>query len=125
MLNAKNVGNGVILSDPLDYVSEEVCSRLLRYVLHEVDKLFGCAGSIGRHTYVDTEYDGCFQGTNCIRIWCNKPDFALYVSYYLWLTHLKQTIENQTGGSILSYIIISFPLVVLLKNECIYNVCAI
>ncbi len=104
MLNAKNVGNGTILTDSLDYVSEDVCKRLPRYVLKQGDILFGRAGSIERHTYVDEKYEGCFQGTNCIRIRCNDPQFALYVSYYLWLPQLKQTIENQTGGSILSYI---------------------
>lgn len=104
MLNAKNIGYGVMLTDSVDYVSEEVCERLPRYILKKGDILFGRAGSIDRHAYVDDEYVGCFQGTNCIRIRCSNPDIARYVSYYLWLPELKQIIENQTGGSILSYI---------------------
>lgn len=104
MLNAKNIGNGVILTDSVDYVSEAVCQRLSRYILQEGDILFGRAGSIERHAFVDDEYEGCFQGTNCIRIRCSDSDTARFVSYYLWLPELKQIIENQTGGSILSYI---------------------
>ena len=104
MLNAKNIGNGVILTDSVDYVSEAVCKRLPRYILKKGDILFGRAGSIERHTYVDNDYVGCFQGTNCIRIRCDNSDIARYISYYLWLPELKKIIENQTGGSILSYI---------------------
>lgn len=104
MLNAKNIGNGVILTDSMDYVSDAVCDRLPRYVLNKGDILFGRAGSIERHTYITDEFSGCFQGTNCIRIRCKSPKIALYVSYYLWLPELKRVIENKTGGSVLSYI---------------------
>ena len=104
MLNAKNIGNGLVLTESVDYVSDDVCSRLAQYVLKEGDILFGRAGSIERHTYIDERYMGCFQGTNCIRIRCNNPDISRFVSYYLWLPIVKQRIENQTGGSILSYI---------------------
>lgn len=104
MLNAKNIGNGLVLTESVDYVSDDVCSRLAQYVLKEGDILFGRAGSIERHTYIDERHMGCFQGTNCIRIRCNNPDISRFVSYYLWLPIVKQRIENQTGGSILSYI---------------------
>lgn len=104
MLNAKNIGNGVVLTESVDYVSDDICSRLSQYVLREGDILFGRAGSIERHAYIDERYIGCFQGTNCIRIRCNNPDISRFVSYYLWLPIVKQRIENQTGGSILSYI---------------------
>ena len=104
MLNAKNIGNGIIVTDSVDYVSESVCKRLSHYILKKGDILFGRAGSIERHAYVSDEYIGCFQGTNCIRIRCKNPDVARYVSYYLWLPELKQLIENQSNGSIFSYI---------------------
>lgn len=114
MLNAKNIGNGVVLTDSIDYVSEVVCRRLPRYVLNEGDILFGRAGSIDKHTYISKEYAGCFQGTNCIRVRCNSTKIALFISYYLWLPEVKKAIENQTGGSILSYITTD-----LLKEICV------
>lgn len=104
MLNAKNIGNGEILVDSVDFVSKEVCERLPKYILEEGDILFGRAGSIERHTYIDRKYAGSFQGTNCIRIRCKTVEQAKYISYYLWLPEIKRTIENNTGGSILSYI---------------------
>lgn len=100
MLNSKNIGNGAIVEDSLDFVPEIVCARLPRYILKEGDILFGRAGTIERHTYVDSKYDGCFQGTNCIRIRCKDKQKSLYISYYLWLSELKVKIENVAGGSI-------------------------
>lgn len=104
MLNSKNIGNGKIITDSIDYVPIPVCERLPRYILEEGDILFGRAGTIERHAYVTKLYDGCFQGTNCIRIRCNEKQKAHYISYYLWIKELKQTIENQAGGSIQAYI---------------------
>lgn len=104
MLNAKNIGEGNVLCDSMDYVSESVVERLPQYILKEGDILFGRAGSIERHTYIDRKYAECFQGTNCIRVRCKKPIIARYVSYYLWLPEIKKKIINQTGGSVLSYI---------------------
>lgn len=104
MLNSKNIGNGDILVDSLDFVPYMVCERLPRYVLEEGDILFGRAGTIERHAYVTKKYDGAFQGTNCIRIRCKDKNKALYISYYLWKNELKQKIENMAGGSIQSYI---------------------
>lgn len=104
MLNSKNIGNGDILVDSLDFVPQTVCERLPRYVLEEGDILFGRAGTIERHAYVTKKYDGAFQGTNCIRIRCKDKNKALYISYYLWKNELKQKIENMAGGSIQSYI---------------------
>ena len=104
MLNSKNIGNGIVVEDSLDFVPEAVCERLPRYVLKKGDILFGRAGTIERHTYVDSKYDGCFQGTNCIRIRCKDKQKSRYISYYLWLNKLKVKIENAAGGSIQSYI---------------------
>ncbi|MFJ8452476.1 restriction endonuclease subunit S [Bacillus paramycoides] len=104
MLNAKNIGHGVIITESVDYVPETVCERLPKYVLKEGDILFGRAGSIEKHTYVNEEYAGCFQGTNCIRIRCHSKNIARYISYYLCLKDVKKAIENNTGGSVLSYI---------------------
>ena len=104
MLNSKNIGNGVVVEDSIDFVPKAVCERLPRYILKKGDILFGRAGTIERHTYVDSKYDGCFQGTNCIRIRCKDKQKSLYISYYLWLNELKVKIENAAVGSIQSYI---------------------
>lgn len=104
MLNSKNIGNGSIVTSSLDYVSPSICSRLPNYVLKTGDILFGRAGTIERHAYLPAQYNGCFQGTNCIRIRCYDEKKALFISYFLWTKQVKQTIENSAGGSIQSYI---------------------
>ena len=104
MLNAKNVGNGIVEMDSVEYVSEAVCERLPKYVIKEGDILFGRAGSIERHTYIEKDFSDSFQGTNCIRIRCEDKTVAKYLSYYLWLPDLKKKIENNAGGSTMSYL---------------------
>lgn len=104
MLNSKNIGNGNILNESIDYVPQSVLDRLPQYILMEGDILFGRAGTIERHAFVTKKYAESFQGTNCIRIRCHNKRYALYISYYLWLDQLKKAIENNAGGSIQAYI---------------------
>lgn len=104
MLNAKNIGNGTIVTDSIDCVSESVCKRLPVYIIKEGDILFGRAGSIDKHAYVNRDFAGCFQGTNCIRVRCRDINISKFISYYLWKSDIKKNIENNAGGSILSYI---------------------
>ena len=104
MINSKNIGHGEIIDSNFDFVPSSVCHRLPQYILKSGDIVFGRAGTIDRHAYVDEEYDGSFQGTNCIRIRCKEKKLSLYVSYYLWLRELKSKIENAAGGSIQAYI---------------------
>jgi type I restriction enzyme S subunit len=104
MLNAKNIGNGIIITDSIDYVSEDVCKRLPQYILKYGDILFSRAGTIDRHSFIDSAYAGCFQGTNCIRIRCNDTAVAKFLSYYLQHPAVKKHIEQNVGGSIQSYI---------------------
>ena len=104
MINSKNIGHGEIIDNNFDFVPSSVCHRLPQYILKSGDIVFGRAGTIDRHAYVDEEYDGSFQGTNCIRIRCKEKKLSLYVSYYLWLRELKSKIENAAGGSIQAYI---------------------
>ncbi|MFI3326338.1 MAG: restriction endonuclease subunit S [Clostridia bacterium] len=104
MINAKNVGEGIILTDSADYVPLSVCEKMPQYVLQYGDILFGRAGSIERHAFIDENYAGCFQGTNCIRIRCNNTSYAKFITYYLSLPSLKRTIEKNAGGSTMSYL---------------------
>ena len=79
MLNAKNIGHGVVITDSLDFVSIETCERLNRYVLQKGDIIFGRAGSIDRHTCIADDYVGSFQGTNAIRVRCHNIKIAKYM----------------------------------------------
>jgi len=104
MLNAKNIGQGVVLTDSLDFVSEEICKKLPQYLLQEGDIVFGRAGSIERHTYISKLYANCFQGTNCIRVRCKDSGISQYISYYLWLPNIKKQILFSAGKTTLAYL---------------------
>lgn len=104
MLNAKNIGNGEVLTDSLDFVSSETCRRLNHYVLKKGDVLFGRAGSIDKHTYIEDNFVGCFQGTNTIRVRCQDIKVARYISYYLWLPAIVKQILNTAGKTTIKYI---------------------
>lgn len=108
MLNAKNIGNGTVITDSVDFVSQETADRLSKYKLSCGDIVFGRAGSIDKHVLIGPEYANTFQGTNCIRIRCENVALATYIAYYLWLPHIKSYIENSSGGSIQSYITSDF-----------------
>ena len=104
MLNAKNIGHGVVITDSLDFVSLETCERLSRYVLQKGDILFGRAGSIDKHTYIYDDYAGSFQGTNAIRVRCHNSRIAEYISYYLWLSAIIKQISNTAGKTTIKYL---------------------
>jgi type I restriction enzyme S subunit len=104
MINAKNIGHGSLIYDSVETVSTETCNKLSKYLLNAGDIVFGRAGSIDKHVYIENDFAGWFQGTNCIRIRCRNPRYAKYISYYLWLPEVKKQISNQAGGSILKYL---------------------
>lgn len=104
MLNAKNIGQGEVITYSLDYVSEETCQRLPQYILRKGDIVFGRSGTIDRHTCIDDEYVGAFQGTNCIRVRLKDVSYAIYVSYYLNLEPVKRKISLSAGKTTQQYI---------------------
>jgi type I restriction enzyme S subunit len=104
MLNAKNIGHGVVLTDSLDFVSDSTCKRLNRYILKKGDIIFGRAGSIDRHTYINDSFAGYFQGTNAIRVRCHNLSISEYISYYLWLPAIIKQISDTAGKTTIKYL---------------------
>jgi type I restriction enzyme S subunit len=97
MLNAKNIGEGIVLISSLDYVSNKVCKRLPQYLLEKGDIIFGRSGTIDKHVYIDDKYVGAFQGTNCIRVRLHDKKLAKYISYYLNINAVKSKISFSAG----------------------------
>lgn len=104
MLNSKNIEDGKIKIDSVEYISRETCRKLSKYILKKGDLIFGRAGSINKHAYIDKKYDGAFQGTNCIRIRCKNKSISKWLFYYFQGKALKASIENNSSGSVQSYI---------------------
>lgn len=87
MPNAKNIGNGNIITDSMDFVSEQVCKRLPRYILQSGDILFGRAGSIERHAYVGNDYS--------TDTWCITASGEMSDYLYLLLLSIKPELNQK------------------------------
>ena len=99
VINVKNIGYGDILTDELDYISEETCIRLNEHILEEGDIVFGRKGSVDRHAYIDKHFSGWVQGSDCIRVRCNEDINKRFVSHYLKLDHIKKQVNHAAVGS--------------------------
>lgn len=99
IINVKNIGYGDILTDELDYVSEDTCERLNEHILEEGDIVFGRKGSVDRHAYIDKQFSGWLQGSDCIRVRCIDDVNKKYISHYLKLEHIKKQVNHAAVGS--------------------------
>ncbi len=99
VINVKNIGYGEVIEDELDYVSEQTRDRLSEHILLQGDIVFGRKGSVDRHAYIDEEYAGWLQGSDCIRVRCSDGINKKYVSHYLKLDHIKKMVNNAAVGS--------------------------
>ena len=99
VINVKNIGYGEVIEDELDYISEQTRDRLSEHILLEGDIVFGRKGSVDRHAYIDEEYAGWLQGSDCIRVRCSDGINKKYVSHYLKLDHIKKMVNNAAVGS--------------------------
>lgn len=99
IINVKNIGYGDILTDELDYVSEDTCERLNEHILEEGDIVFGRKGSVDRHAYIDKQFSGWLQGSDCIRVRCIDNVNKKFISHYLKLEHIKKQVNHAAVGS--------------------------
>ena len=100
IINVKNIGNGSIIGDDIDYVSPETLARLSEHTLRENDIVFARKGSIDRHAIINKKYDGCMQGSDCIRARVYNPNInPKFLSHYLKLNSVKKQLVNSAVGS--------------------------
>lgn len=99
VINVKNIGYGQIIEDELKFVSEQTQERLSEHILRTGDIVFGRKGSVDRHAYISPKYDGWIQGSDCIRLRFHDGINSRYVSHFLKLEHIKQSITSASVGS--------------------------
>ena len=99
VINVRNIGYGEIITSDLEYVGEETAKRLHEHLLHKGDIVFGRKGSVDRHAFIDTRYDGWMQGSDCIRVRINEGINPHYISHYLKLESVKKQINSSAVGS--------------------------
>lgn len=99
VINVRNIGYGEIITSDLEYVGEETAKRLYEHLLHKGDIVFGRKGSVDRHAFIDTRYDGWMQGSDCIRVRINEGINPHFISHNLKLESVKKQINSSAIGS--------------------------
>lgn len=99
VINVRNIGYGEIITDTLEYINNSTRNRLSTHLLRTGDIVFGRKGSVDRHAYIDEQYNGWMQGSDCIRLRFQAGINSRYVSHFLKLNYVKKQINNAAVGS--------------------------
>jgi type I restriction enzyme, S subunit len=99
VINVRNIGYGDLRPDKLEYVPDQVVSRLSRHLLETKDIVFGRKGAVDRHLLVKEAESGWMQGSDCIRLRIITDEIIpAYLSYALRLTNHRQWMITQCSN---------------------------
>ncbi len=100
-IRARDIKNGTIDGSDLVYISEEVQSKIKKYIVNTNDIVITIVGaSVGDVAYVTSEYDGMNLTENAVRL----TEFAPYVNpkylmYILNSTEYWELMQQIAGGA--------------------------
>jgi type I restriction enzyme S subunit len=99
VINVKNIGYGSLLSEKLEFVPDQVVSRLSKHILRSHDIVFGRKGAVDRHLFVRESEAGWMQGSDCIRLRViTDAIHPAFLSFVLRLPNHKQWMLTQCSN---------------------------
>ncbi len=100
VINVRNVGYGRLRPESqLEFVPDEVVSRLSRHLLNTRDIVFGRKGAVDRHLFVSESETGWMQGSDCIRLRVQTEEIdPAFLSFALRLPSHKQWMITQCSS---------------------------
>ena len=99
VINVRNIGYASLRAEKLEYVGEQVASRLSAHLLQANDIVFGRKGAVDRHLFVAPEQEKWMQGSDCIRLrFETKEILPRFVSYAFLLANHKEWMLRQAGN---------------------------
>jgi type I restriction enzyme S subunit len=99
VINVRNIGNGILRFEKLEFVSDQVVSRLPKHLLESQDIVFGRKGAVDRHLLVRESETGWMQGSDCIRIRIRTDSILpVFLSFALRLPSHKQWMITQCSN---------------------------
>ena len=99
VINVRNVGYGDLREDKLEFVPDQVSSRLCVHILQSRDIVFGRKGAVDRHLLVTESEVGWMQGSDCIRLRIKTDEInPQFLSYALRLPTHKQWMITQCSN---------------------------
>ena len=96
VINVRNIGQGNVVQDKLEFISEKTVQRLHSHLLEQGDIVFGRKGAVERHAYIQHQNARWFQGSDCLRLRLKSPSIdPKFVSFCLLLESHKTWMANQ------------------------------
>jgi type I restriction enzyme, S subunit len=90
VINVRNIGFGSIRAENLEFISETTVQRLSSHLLKPYDIVFGRKGAVERHAFIQEQYKGWFQGSDCLRLRIISPSINPRFLSYCFLTQSHQ-----------------------------------
>ncbi|TAV35307.1 restriction endonuclease subunit S [Rhizobium ruizarguesonis] len=98
VINVRNIGFGSLRPEKLEFVPENVESRLQQHRLRTGDIVFGRKGAVERHLLVKADQSGWIQGSDCIRVRIISGSLnPRFLSYCLLLEEHQNWIQSQAS----------------------------
>ena len=99
VINVRNVGYGDLRPEKLEFVPDQVVSRLPQHILETRDIVFGRKGAVDRHLFVSESETGWMQGSDCIRLRVlTDAIHPAFLSFALRLPSHKQWMLTQCSN---------------------------
>nr|AAU82148.1 conserved hypothetical protein [uncultured archaeon GZfos11A10] len=99
VINVRNVGYGDLRPEKLEFVPDQVVSRLPKHILETRDIVFGRKGAVDRHLFVSESETGWMQGSDCIRLRVlTDAIHPAFLSFALRLPSHKQWMLTQCSN---------------------------
>ena len=99
-IRARDIKNGKINTNDLAYISQDVQSKIKRYIVNENDIAITIVASIGDVGFVPKELDGFNLTENAVRLTnFHKNVNSKYLCYYLSQPNLKTYMEGFAVGA--------------------------
>ena len=63
VINVRNIGQGNVVRNKLEFISEKTVQRLRSHLLEQGDIVFGRKGAVERHAFIQQQNSQWFQGS--------------------------------------------------------------
>lgn len=99
VINVRNIGYGELRPDKLEFVPDQIASRLSVHLLKKNDIVFGRKGAVDRHLLVGEAEIGWMQGSDCIRVRIATDEInPAFLSYALRMQNHRQWMITQCSN---------------------------
>jgi type I restriction enzyme S subunit len=100
VISVAQIGDGsLVITDDTPLVPPKVTRRLPEYLLRKGDIVFGRKGAVGRSALVKAQEDGCFLGSDGIRLRLPNDIQPEFVSYQLQIGSLRRWLLANAVGT--------------------------